>query len=263
MFPLICAKSSSTVSMLTNLLWPFTIAAMVLHYTTDNHLWIFITAYIGMVPAANLIGFAGQELARKLPSVIGVFLECLFGSLVELIVFMVLITSAGESNIPVIQAAIIGSLLANLLLCLGLCFLVGGIFHPQQTFHEAISEVGSNLLFVSGVGLAIPTIFYQSLSGNYDLAVLTTRTLDISHATAIVLLFAFVIYVYYQARSHKGLYEDIYNADEERDHDRHDDLKKEKLTFTESVVAVAIGITFVAFMAVFLVQQIEVMCIWL
>lgn len=32
---------------------------------------------------------------------------------------------------------------------LGMCFFVGGIFHPQQTFHEAISEVGSNLMLVA------------------------------------------------------------------------------------------------------------------
>lgn len=30
-----------------------------------------------------------------------------------------------------------------------MCFFVGGIFHPQQTFHEAISEVGSNLMLVA------------------------------------------------------------------------------------------------------------------
>ena len=35
----------------------------------------FILAYIGMVPAANLVGFAGQELARKMPHMLGVLTE--------------------------------------------------------------------------------------------------------------------------------------------------------------------------------------------
>lgn len=212
-----------------------------------------------MVPAANLVGFAGQELARKLPKVLGVVLETTFGSLVEIVLFMVLIKQPdSESSIKIIRAAILGSILANLLLCLGLCFFIGGIFHPNQTFHEAISEVGSNLMLVAGMGLVIPAIFYNSLASNYDTIFLENRALHISRITAIVLLLAFVVYMWFQIRSHHGLYEDILEADEHADHDRHKDLLKAKLTFTESVVGVVIGVTFVSFMAVFLVQQIHV-----
>ena len=124
-FVRICWASSSHVSKWTNVLWPFTIAAMVLHWGHFSEgfdtrpLWIFITSYIGMVPAANLLGFAGGELARKLPKVAGVILETTFGSFVEIILFMVLI-KGGDKNVPVIQAAILGSILANMLLCLGI-----------------------------------------------------------------------------------------------------------------------------------------------
>ena len=124
----ICWRSSSHMSKWTNVLWPFTIAAMVLYFhsgykpnvdeVSNISLWVFILAYIGMVPAANLVGFAGQELARKIPKVAGVILETTFGSVVEIILFMVLI-KGGQRNVPVIQAAILGSILANLLLCLG------------------------------------------------------------------------------------------------------------------------------------------------
>jgi Ca2+:H+ antiporter len=119
-FMRICWYSSSHVSMCTNLLWPFTIAAMVLYfrYLEQRPLWVFITSYIGMVPPANTLGFAGQELARKIPRVAGVILETTFGSIVEIILFMVLVTGR-SGNAPVIKAAILGSILANLLLCLG------------------------------------------------------------------------------------------------------------------------------------------------
>ncbi|EME79613.1 uncharacterized protein MYCFIDRAFT_142553 [Pseudocercospora fijiensis CIRAD86] len=254
-------KSSCTASKWTNILWPFTLAALVLHFHYPEHkLWIFITSYVGMVPAANLVGFAGQELARKIPKVAGVLLETTFGSVVEIILFMVLLNQAGDRNVPVIRAAILGSILANLLMCLGLCFFVGGIFHPQQTFHEAISEVGSNLMLVAGMGLVIPTIYSNSLSQRPDYQdVIVPETLKISRAAAIILLTAFVVYVWFQARSHHGLYEDILEADEQRDHDRHKDLVKPKLTLTESVVALLIALMFVSFMAVFLVEEIDYM----
>ena len=255
----ICFRSTATASMITNFLWPFTIAAMVLHFAFPEHeLWIFITAYLGMIPAANLVGFAGQELARKLPTVLGVVLETTFGSLVEIILFMVLIKQPNGNNVRIIQAAILGSILANLLLCLGLCFFIGGIFHPEQTFHEAISEVGSNLMLVAGVALVIPSIYYNSLAGNYTAEYLERQALHISRATAIVLLIAFLVYLFFQTRSHHGLYEDILKQDEHNDADRHKDLAKDKLTLTEALLAVLIGITFVTFMAIFLVQQIEV-----
>lgn len=102
-----------------------------------------------MVPAANLIGFAGQELARKVPKVIGVIMETTLGSVVEIVLFMVLI-SKGDSYVQVIRAAILGSILANLLLCLGMCFIAGGLRRDEQVFHEVVSEVGSGLMLVAG-----------------------------------------------------------------------------------------------------------------
>jgi Ca2+:H+ antiporter len=72
-----------------------------------------------MLPAANLLGFAGQELSRKMP-------QKSIAVVMEIILFMVLLkTSVGNSNVLVIQAAILGSILANILLCLGFCFIAG------------------------------------------------------------------------------------------------------------------------------------------
>ena len=70
-------KSSSWVSRMVNILWPFVIAALVVHYSRPegHHVLKFSLSYIAMVPCANLIGFAGQELARKLPHMLGVLAE--------------------------------------------------------------------------------------------------------------------------------------------------------------------------------------------
>ena len=259
-FLVICWKSSSRASMMTNSLWPFTIAALVLHFgDTDNQLWIFIAAYIGMVPAANLVGFAGHQLARKLPTTFGVLVETAIGSCVELVLLTVLIQQPGKMPIRVIRAVILGSILANLLLCLGLCFFVGGIFYPNQSFHVAISEVACNLMLVAGMGLVIPSIFYNSLrlSSNHSTEFLEESALRLSRVVAVVLLAAFAAYLWFQTRSHFGIYQDILQADESLDRrNRHKAVAK--LTLTEALMAVALGVTFVSFMAVFLVQQIEV-----
>ena len=173
---------------------------------------------------------------------------------------ILLVKDQNDSLIPVIRAAILGSILANLLLCLGFCFFVGGLNRDEQEFDEAISEVGSGLLLVAGFGLLIPSAFFTSLRG--ETSVVSTldlgkKVLEISRIDAIVLFVAFLFYLWFQARTHHNLYFAVLEADEERDEDRHEDLKKDKLTFIECIVALVLALTFVSMIAEFLVQEIE------
>lgn len=269
-------KSSNPVSSWVNVLWPFVPAAIVLHAVSgDHHTWTFAINYIAMVPCANLLGFAGQELARKLPKVAGIVIETLLGSVVEIVLFTVLIKLDNGTGVPgpgnlivVIQAAILGSILTNLLLCLGMCFLVGGIRHKEQTFHAVVSEVGSGILLVAGFALLIPSAFYSALSGSTVPAVegveegftqetLVSNTLHISRGVAVILMFAFFLYILYNAFSHDNIFMEVLEADEERDRDRHHDLAKPKLTLTECILAIFIALTLISVIAVFLVQEIE------
>lgn len=258
----ICLRSSSKVSMMVNILWPIVPVAIALHFARPEwHLAIFITNYIAMVPTANLVGFAGQEFARKLPVAIGVVVEVTLGSVVEIVLFMVLLKIGGEKKVPVIRAAILGSLLANLLLCLGFCFMVGGMKRKDQVFHHAISEVGSGLMLVAGMGLVLPTVFANALANRTDLAkgLVLHETLNISRAVAIILLVAFFVYTIFQTKSHDSLFTDIFKADEHKNDDRHKDLAKDKLTLTECIIALVFALACVSLIAVFLVLEIEFM----
>lgn len=199
----ICFRSTCTLSMIVNVLWPFVPAAIAMGFARkDLHAWVFALNYIAMVPTANLLGFAGGELARKLPRVYGVLLETSLTSAVEIILFMVLIkTDGGEELINVIQAAILGSILANLLLCLGLCFFFGGMRRDEQILHEAVSEVGSGLLLVAGFGLLIPSAFHATLTNAVTDGTMTSEELRdttnrVSRATAIILLCAYLMCVF-------------------------------------------------------------------
>jgi Ca2+:H+ antiporter len=72
--------------------------------------------------------------------------------LVEIIMFIVLITRPEDpvvNYIQVIQAAILGSILATMLLCLGLCFVAAGLKREETHFSEAVSEAGSGLLLTA------------------------------------------------------------------------------------------------------------------
>ncbi|KAI7758694.1 hypothetical protein LZL87_007085 [Fusarium oxysporum] len=256
-FSKISFRSTSRASLLCNFLWPFVPAAIAVRYAMpDNHITIFALAYIAMVPCANLIGFAGQELSRKLPHVLGVLLEITIGSIVEIILFMVLLS---KDMFFVIKAAIMGSILATMLLCLGACFFVGGMLKEEQEFNEAISEAGSGLLLTAGVVLALPTVFEYGVGNGESLtaANLNHKTLQISRIISVLLIIAYLVYVFYQARTHHGIYAAVFEQDEHNDRDKHKDQAKAKLTLTECIIALVIAVGLVAWTAVILVMQIE------
>lgn len=126
----------------------------------------------------------------------GIILETFLGGIVEIVLFMVLLhnNNASDNLIPVIRAAILGSILANLLLCLGACFFFGGIGRNEQDFDPAISEVGNGLLLVAGFGLLIPAAFFASLSGSVPELLLKEKVITISRVTSVILLVAFLMY---------------------------------------------------------------------
>ena len=109
---------------------------------------------------------------------------------------MVLLHNSVDDNlIPVIRAAILGSILANLLLCLGICFFAGGMRRESQEFDEVISEVGNGQLLMAGFGLLIPAAYYTSLQGGPTPEdVLADNVLHISRITSVMLLIAFLMW---------------------------------------------------------------------
>jgi len=65
-----------------------------------------------------------------------------------------------------------------------------------------------------------------------------------------------MVFIFFQTKTHDGLYGEVLEADEEKDRDRAKDLAKDKLTFTECIVALLIAIACVSLIAIFLVEQI-------
>ncbi|KAI1192200.1 hypothetical protein F5B17DRAFT_379795 [Nemania serpens] len=255
-------ESSSKVSRAVNILWPFVPAALAVYYTnTGSAALRFSLSYIAMVPCANLIGFSGAELARKMPHMLGVLTETTIGSIVEVILFLVLLLSTSNSNrFYIIRAAILGSILATMLLCLGLCFFAAGLRRTTTTFDSAISEIGTGLLLMAGLGLAIPTIFWHGISpADYGITIadLDGRTAQISRVVSVLLLIAYVVFVWFQMSSHHSIYDAIFEHDEKRDQDKHKDAAKAKLTLTECIIALAVSVALVTLIALALVSEIE------
>jgi Ca2+:H+ antiporter len=81
--------------------------------------------------------------------------------------------------------------------------------------------------------------------------------LRISQITSILLIVAFVVYIWFNARGQNSIFDEVLEQDEHHDLDRQDDLAKPKFTMTECSVAIVGALALVTMLAVFLVERIE------
>ncbi len=132
-----------------------TAAAGVLHFADMNAVVAFVVAALALAALASLVGRSVEALGDRLgPNATGI-LQTALGNLPELFVIMFAL-KAGLFG--VVKATIVGSILSNALLVLGLAFVVGGLKHGRQRF--AADDVRTlGLMFTLAVFiLAIPSL---------------------------------------------------------------------------------------------------------
>ena len=107
----------------------------------------------------------------------------------------------------------LGSILSNILLVLGCCFIAGGLKYKEQTFNSTVASTMSSLMAVSTASLIIPATLYATLNNKHSEVDPEHNILILSHGTAIILLFIYVMYLVFQLRTHADLFEED-NAEE-------------------------------------------------
>lgn len=99
---------------------------------------VFAMNCIAIIPLAGLLAFATESVAAKMGDALGALLNVTFGNAVELIIFVI---ALAQNKIRIVQASLLGSILANLLLILGMGFFLGGLRYREQVCtHLAISH---------------------------------------------------------------------------------------------------------------------------
>ncbi len=117
---------------------------------------IFAASALAIVPLAEWIRRATEQLSEHTGSVIGGLLNVTFGNMAELIL-AIFVLSEGKTS--VVKATITGSIIGNSLLGLGLAILVGSWGREKQTFSRERAGLLSSLLILSVLALMIPALF--------------------------------------------------------------------------------------------------------
>jgi Ca2+:H+ antiporter len=122
-----------------------------------NAVLTFVVSGGALALRAALVGLGTEQLGSHLgPGATGV-LQSSLGNLPELFVGYFALRSG---LIAVIQAALVGSILGNSLLVLGLAFFVGGLRHGTQRFASEVPRMIATLTMLSVSALILPTLVY-------------------------------------------------------------------------------------------------------
>jgi Ca2+:H+ antiporter len=157
--------------------------------------WVFFSAAVAIVPVARLIVRSTEQLATYTGDAVGGLLNATFGNAPELIIALVALRAG---LLDMVRASLVGAILANLLLALGVAFLVGGLRFHRQTYREAAARVYSSMMLIAAISLAVPSAFSRVFAPTET--VREEALLNVG--LAVVLLSAYVLYLVFMLKTH-------------------------------------------------------------
>ncbi|KAF1992041.1 Calcium/proton exchanger [Aulographum hederae CBS 113979] len=207
---------------------------------------VFILNFLAIVPLAALLSFATEELSVKLGQTLGGLMNASFGNAVELIVSIVALS---KGQIRIVQASMLGSILSNVLLVLGCCFIAGGIRGGEQSFNATVASTMSSLMAVSSACLIIPATLWAVIVNSDDDSQ-NKDVLALSRGTSIIMLILYILYLFFQLKTHSHLF------DEERASE-NEEAEEPTLQPIPAGIMLVIVTVFVALCAEYLVDSID------
>jgi Ca2+:H+ antiporter len=221
----------------------------------ENPTALFICSCLAIIPLAGWMGRATEHLAEHLGQGVGGLLNATFGNAAELIIALFAL-SKGLTG--VVKASITGSIIGNILLVLGLSFLVGGVKHQKQHFNRTAASISATALTLAAIALIIPTIFHVVAAqvpvaqGGWT----PLQEQNLSLAIAIVLFLTYVFTLVFTLVTHKSLFAGhSHEAGKETAKTGPD--ADESWSITKSVIVLVVATVFVALVSEILVGAVE------
>lgn len=217
---------------------------------------VFTLNLLGIVPLAATLSTVTEDLSVYTGSTIGALLNSTFGNAPELIVSTVALT---KGQISIVQASMLGAILSNILLGLGCCLFAGG-YGQDCHFNATAASTMSSLMAVAAASLIIPSALHMGFNDNGAEVDTFQAILALSRGTSVILLVLYVIYLYFELKTHAQLFEqselEAHDHGEEKDGDDDNQADKPLSPLTAVVVLFAITVA-IGMSAEYLVGSID------
>jgi Ca2+:H+ antiporter len=132
-----------------------TVVAGVLNYASLSEVGTFVVSGLALAVLAALVGRSVDQVADRLGSGATGVVQSALGNLPEL---FVCIFALRQGLVKVVEAAVIGSILGNILLVLGLAFVVGGLKNGRQKFDGARARGLIALMLLAVAAMLVPSL---------------------------------------------------------------------------------------------------------
>jgi Ca2+:H+ antiporter len=175
---------------------PLAIGAEWLHL---NPVIVFILSGFAIVPLAAWMASSTEGIAEVVGPSLGGLLNATFGNATELIVSIVALQAG---LVDVVKASITGTIVANLLLALGLAMLLGGLRFSEQNFQPAAARINASSLNLAIVVLLTPAAIHLTSKGLQE----TTLT-NFSVVLSILLLVFYGLMMLFSMKTHSHIYQ--------------------------------------------------------
>ncbi|KAH1197134.1 hypothetical protein AAZX31_18G070000 [Glycine max] len=234
-----------------NLLMPFGPLAILVQKLTGHLGWVFGLSLLGIVPLAERLGYATEQLAFYTGDTVGGLLNATFGNATELIISIYALKS-GMTR--VVQLSLLGSILSNMLLVLGCAFLCGGIVNhkKEQVFNKAAASVNSGLLLMAVMGILFPAVLHYT----HTEVRVGKSELSLSRLSSCIMLVAYVAYLFFQLKSQRSLYVSV-NEDESQNGNNSNDDESPDISKWETLIWLSVMTAWISILSEYLVGAME------
>ena len=129
--------------------------AALCHFAGLGDVLTFAVSAVALAALARLVGTATEQLGSRLGSGGAAVVQSALGNLPELFIALF---ALHQGLTGVVQAALVGSILANSVLVLGLAFVVGGLRNGAQRFDSSRARMVSTLTLLAAATMAMPSL---------------------------------------------------------------------------------------------------------
>ncbi|KAL5221480.1 hypothetical protein ABZP36_026193 [Zizania latifolia] len=182
---------------------PLAVAAQCFRF---GQVWVFALSLLGLIPLAERVSFLTEQIALYTGPTVGGLLNATCGNATELIIALFALL---KGKIEVVKCSLLGSVLSNLLLVLGSSLFCGGVVNlgAEQPYDRKQSDVSTGLLFLGVLCQSMPLLLRYAVGAGEHAVAADTTALCLSRACSVVMLLAYVAYLFFQLKTHSQLFE--------------------------------------------------------
>ena len=167
----------------------------------------FFLSVAAIIPLAGFIGSATEELADRVGARTGGLLNATFGNAPD---FLIGFFGIQRGLIPLVKATLVGALISNSALIMGLCYISAGLIHGRPRFRRTEAGHHSVLMLLAVAAILFPSAGAIALCGGTQCsegsaAAQQVQTLSLGIAAALLVAYAgYVVFAIFGIESWRG-----------------------------------------------------------